>query len=490
METEISVICHSNQSFPQIEVLVRNSLFPERQDSRTIRFEVSGQPNHFEVAITTRPAQEWEAFPAHKDSREGVRTSLPWSSTAELNEAISWALLETQLCHPNIAELVDFQVTAESVTSMRALEGLSVVSRGEPYTEREVFQLVLDVSGALIYANNLGVALSTSEIVEKEGRFVVGGGVLRGKSTNQINELEQLVRKLPIDKSSEELGAFLDLMANRESSLIQAHLRACSFLTPHISSAPCQELTCFTNRRMLHFDFSRRDWHKSIMLSRYIQYLECSRCYPYSPTLLAVCGLSENELRGCCLVDRQGVVESLPNNVYGRGYAGLMASEGVLYAFGGWNPSSCNLNIALSLKSAEQIRPKIDSHWLELPSMSIGHSCFNPVHWLDSIFLCGGNTNAIEVFHPESLSYSLLAWRLPEGLGPALAVLNDRTLIVVTSNALSLVHPSLLLQSVVHERNYPYSNAYPTLHEGGIYYTQEVKWMVVDSQTGEARLDL
>jgi hypothetical protein len=52
------------------------------------------------------------------------------------------------------------------------------------------------------------------------------------------------------------------------------------------------------------------------------------------------------------------------------------------------------------------------------------------------------------------------------------------------------VHPSLLLQSVVHERNYPYSNAYPVLHEGGIYYSQEVKWMAIDSQTGEARLDL
>ena len=488
METEGSVICHSNQSFPQIEVLVRTSLFPERQESRTIRVEVSGQPNNFEVAITTRPIQDWEVFPAHKNSREGVRTSLPWSSMAELNEAISWALLETQLSHPNIAELVDFEVTAESVTSTRALEGLSVVSRSELYTEREVFQLVLDVSGALIYANSLSLALSTSEIVEKEGRFVVGGGVLRGKPTNQINELEQIVQKLPIAQSSEELGAFLDMMG--EMSLLQAHLRACSFLTPHISSAPCQELTCCTNRRMLRFDFSSRDWHKSIMLSRYIQYIECSRCIPYSSELLAVCGLSENELRCCCLVDRQGVVESLPNNVYGRGYAGLVVCEGLLYAFGGWSPSSCNINLALSLKSAERIRPKIDSHWLELPNMSIGHSCFNPVLWLDSIFLCGGNTNAIEVFHPESLSYSLLAWRLPEGLGPALAVQNDRTLIVVTSNALSLVHPSLLLQSVAHERNYPYSNAYPTLHEGGIYFTQEIKWMALDSQTGEARLDL
>jgi len=485
MDSDDSTTHHSSLSLSQLESLLRISLFPA---SHTLRFEVSGLHPTFEATVTTHLPEEWEAVAPLRHHGEGVWTGLSWSSMDQLNEAITCLLRDSRLCHPNIAELVDIRLTTESVVCCRALPGQCLDKRTESFSEREIAQLIVDVSAALIYANSQETALdavSARGIVEKDGRFVLGGGAQIGNSTNEIREIATLIQELPIFQPSEPFQALLGAITSGELSLLEANLRAFTHLALPISAFPCLELTCCTSRRLLSFDFANKDWQQSIFLSSPIQYLECSRCTPYSPEFLAVCGLNDSELRGSCLVDRQGKVEALPHTRHGRGYTGLVAFEGLIYVFGGWNPSSCNAYIAQSVRSAERMHPKVHTEWTEIPPMSAGHSCFNPLSWLDSLFLCGGNTNAIEQFHPATLTYTLLAWRLPEGLGPALAVLDSQYLLVVTSNALSTVYPSLVLRSFAHERNYPYSNASPVLHERGVYFTQEIKWMQVDSRTGE-----
>lgn len=105
------------------------------------------------------------------------------------------------------------------------------------------------------------------------------------------------------------------------------------------------------------------------------------------------------------------------------------AAQGYVLVFGG---ESASQNHTRSLAECERWSLNTDT-WSALPSMAKPRWRFNPCEFRLIVYLCGGYTDLIEAFDPQTSTFSVLTVRFPALSSSSVSIVSENRLVVLSS---------------------------------------------------------
>jgi len=110
------------------------------------------------------------------------------------------------------------------------------------------------------------------------------------------------------------------------------------------------------------------------------------------------------------------------------------ANQLCVFVFGG---ESAGTGHTRNLAACEKWTMGPDT-WSDLPSMEKERWCFNPCEFRNTVYLCGGYTDLIEAFNPQTSTFSVMRPLFPESSSSSVSIVAKGRLVVLSLHYVSV----------------------------------------------------